>query len=96
MFMKSPRTFSGFLWCFEEKSEYRGNHSGQYKGGGTANLFLGALATLTTISLTVQRRAFCANETDERKKEKRDGYDFCSHYTKSLNNSGGDQTDRNP
>lgn len=69
MFMKSPRTHSGFLWCFEQKSEYRGDHSGQFKGGGTASLFLGALATFTTISLTVQKRAFCANETDERKKE---------------------------
>ena len=70
MFKKSPRTFSGFLWCLEQKSEYRGNHSGQFKGGGTASLFLGTLVTFTTISLIVQKRAFFANETDERKKRR--------------------------
>ena len=63
MLKNSPRTYSGSLWYFEQKSEYRGDHYGHSKAGTTARLFLGALATFTTISLTVQRQAFCVNET---------------------------------
>ena len=28
MFMKLPRTYSGFLWCFEQKSDYKGSRDG--------------------------------------------------------------------
>ena len=28
MFMKLPRTYSGFLWCFEQKSDYKWSRDG--------------------------------------------------------------------
>lgn len=67
VYMNFPRTYSRSLWCFEQKSEYGDESFGHFKAGGTARLFLGALATFTTISLTVEKRAFCANETNEEK-----------------------------
>lgn len=58
MLKNSPRRYIGSLWYFEQKSEYRGDHYGHFKASRTARLFLGALAMFTTISLTVQKRAF--------------------------------------
>lgn len=70
VFMNFPRTyFSRSLWCFEQKSEYEDESFGHFKAGGNARLLLGALATFTTISLMVEKRAFCANEINEEEKE---------------------------
>ena len=70
VFMNFPRTyFSRSLWCFEQKSEYKDESFGHFKAGGNATLLLRALVTFTTISLIVEKRAFCANETNEVEKE---------------------------
>ena len=98
MFMNFPRAYlSRSLWCFEQKSEYKDESFGHLKAGGNARLLLGALAMFTTISLIVEKRAFCANETNEEEKEPSSSSDVtkpnCSNIrekTKLIETSNGD------
>lgn len=67
-----PRTYiyhSRSLSCFRQKSEYKDESCGHFKAGGTNKVLLVALATFTTISLIVEKRAFCANEGNEKEKK---------------------------
>lgn len=59
--MQPAKTSSGSLWFYEEKSQYKDDHSWQSTDTGR-NVFWGAVATFSVALAVQKRRAFCTND----------------------------------
>ena len=59
--MQPAKTSSGSLWFYEEKSQYKDDHSWQSTDTGR-NVFWGAVATFSVVLAVQKRRAFCTND----------------------------------
>ena len=59
--MQPAKTSTGSLWFYEEKSQYKDDHSWQSTDTGR-NVFWGAVATFSVVLAVQKRRAFCTND----------------------------------
>ena len=60
-FTQPAKMSSSSLWFYEEKSQYRDDHSWQ-STNMRRNVFWGAVATFSVVLAVQKRRAFCTND----------------------------------